>query len=105
GVCVLPRARQQEFVSAALSRARELARSIQQSLLPQRMPDVPGLRMAGAYLPMTAVAGDLYEILPLPGARILVVVADVSGHGVPAALVASMLKVAVAAEADRYDRP
>ena len=89
----------------ALSRELELARSIQQSLLPQRMPEVPGLLIAGAYLPMSAVAGDLYEILPLPGGRLVVVVADVSGHGVPAALIASMLKIAVAAEADRYDRP
>lgn len=69
------------------------------------MPEVPGLLIAGAYLPMSAVAGDLYEILPLSGGRIVVVVADVSGHGVPAALIASMLKVAVAAETDRYDRP
>jgi serine phosphatase RsbU (regulator of sigma subunit) len=54
---------------------------------------------------MSAVAGDLYDVLPLSDGRVLVIVADVSGHGVPAALVASMVKVAVAAEADRYDRP
>jgi sigma-B regulation protein RsbU (phosphoserine phosphatase) len=105
GWFVLTRAREQEFSYVALSRELELARSIQQSLLPQRVPDAPGLRIQGAYLPMSAVAGDFYEILPLSGGRILVVVADVSGHGVPAALVASMVKVAVAAEADRYDRP
>ena len=105
GWFVLTRARQQEFSYAALSRELELARSIQQSLLPQRMPDVPGLRLNGAYLPMSAVAGDFYEILPLTSGRTLVLVADVSGHGIPAALVASMVKVAVAAEADRHDSP
>lgn len=105
GWFVLTRARQQEFSYAALSRELELARSIQQSLLPQRMPDVPGLRLTGAYLPMSAVAGDFYEILPLASGRTLVLVADVSGHGIPAALVASMVKVAVAAEADRHDTP
>jgi sigma-B regulation protein RsbU (phosphoserine phosphatase) len=105
GWFVLTRARQQEFSYAALSRELELARSIQQSLLPQRMPDVPGLRLDGAYLPMSAVAGDFYEILPLANGRALVLVADVSGHGIPAALVASMVKVAVAAAADRHDTP
>ncbi len=105
GWFVLARAREQSFNYAALSRELELARSIQQSLLPQRMPEVSGLRIEAAYLPMSAVAGDFYDILPLAGGRVLVVVADVSGHGVPAALVASMVKVAVAAEAERYDRP
>ena len=105
GWLVLTRTREQESSYVALSRELELARSIQQSLLPRRTPDVPGVRIDAAYLPMSAVAGDLYEILPLPGGRILVMVADVSGHGVPAALVASMVKVAVAAEADRYDTP
>jgi len=105
GWLVLVRARDQETNYAALSRELELARSIQQSLLPRNMPDVPGLRFAGSYLPMSAVAGDIYEILPLRSGRMLVVVADVSGHGVPAALIASMVKIAVAAEADRYDTP
>lgn len=105
GWFVLTRARQQEFSYAAVSRELDLARSIQQSLLPQRMPDVPGLRLSGVYIPMSAVAGDFYEILPLSDGRALVVVADVSGHGIPAALIASMVKVAVAAEADRHDTP
>lgn len=105
GWLVLSRAREQQSSYAALSRELELARSIQQSLLPRTMPEVPGLRFTGAYLPMSAVAGDFYDILPLAGGRTLVVVADVSGHGMPAALIASMVKIAVAAEADRFDTP
>jgi phosphoserine phosphatase RsbU/P len=105
GWLVLTHAREQQFSYAALSRELDLARTIQQSLLPRQMPTVPGLQIAGVYQPMTAVAGDLYDVLPLAGGRVLVLVADVSGHGVPAALVASMVKVAVAAEADRYDAP
>jgi sigma-B regulation protein RsbU (phosphoserine phosphatase) len=105
GWFVLSRARDQAYGFIALSRELELARDIQQSLLPQRMPNVAGLRIQGTYLPMSAVAGDFYDVVARPDGRVVVVVADVSGHGVPAALVASMFKVAFAAEAERYDRP
>jgi sigma-B regulation protein RsbU (phosphoserine phosphatase) len=105
GWFVLSRARDQAYGFVALSRELELAREIQQSLLPQHMPDVPGLRIQGAYLPMSAVAGDFYDVVTRPDGRVVVIVADVSGHGVPAALVASMVKVAFATESERYDRP
>jgi serine phosphatase RsbU (regulator of sigma subunit) len=50
--------------------------------------------VAAAYEPMTAVAGDFYELLPVDRHRAGFLVADVSGHGVPATLIASMIKVA-----------
>ena len=105
GWFVLTRARQQAYAFVALSRELQLAREIQQSLLPREMPRVPGVRIQGAYLPMSAVAGDFYDVTVLDDGRIVVIVADVSGHGIPAALVASMVKVAFAAESERYDRP
>jgi sigma-B regulation protein RsbU (phosphoserine phosphatase) len=105
GWFVLTRAREQAYELVALSRELELAREIQLSLLPRQMPDVPGLRLHGTYLPMSAVAGDFYDVRMLADNRVAVIVADVSGHGVPAALVASMVKVAFAAESERYDRP
>ena len=52
------------------------------------------LRIAAVYEPMTAVAGDFYEYLPVDDDRAGFLVADVSGHGVPAALIAFMIKVA-----------
>ena len=105
GWFVLRRAREQAYGFVALSRELEVARDIQRSLLPQHMPDVPGLRMQGTYLPMSAVAGDFYDVIARPDGRVVVIVADVSGHGVPAALVASMVKVAFAAESERCDCP
>jgi sigma-B regulation protein RsbU (phosphoserine phosphatase) len=77
-----------------------VARRIQQSILPAEVPAVSGLRIAAAYEPMTAVAGDFYEFLPVDGHRSGFLVADVSGHGVPAALIAAMIKVAVASVAE-----
>ena len=47
---------------------------------------------------MTAVAGDFYDFLEIDTERLGILVADVSGHGVPAALIASMVKVALAAQ-------
>ncbi len=84
----------------------ETARRIQRSILPRHLPSVPGLELVARYEPMTAVAGDFYDFLPVPGRRaVTILVADVSGHGVPAALIASMLKVAFTAQAEYADDP
>ena len=71
-----------------------IAREIQASILPSDSP-VLNLRVAAAYCPMTAVAGDFYEFIPVDQNRIGFLLADVTGHGVPAALIAAMIKVAM----------
>jgi sigma-B regulation protein RsbU (phosphoserine phosphatase) len=73
----------------------EIAREIQSSILPSGVPELKSLRINAAYHPMTAVAGDFYEFIPVDQYRAGFLVADVSGHGVPAALIASMIKVAM----------
>jgi phosphoserine phosphatase RsbU/P len=72
-----------------------IAREIQISILPVGVPEINNLRISAAYRPMTAVAGDFYEFIPVDRKRVGTLVADVSGHGVPAALIASMIKVAM----------
>jgi phosphoserine phosphatase RsbU/P len=79
----------------SIDKELEIARQLQFSILPSCVPEVPNLRIAASYLPMTAVAGDFYEFVPIDQHRIGFLVADVSGHGVPAALIASMIKVAM----------
>ena len=76
----------------------EMAREIQLSILPHEIPKMSGLEIATRYLPMTSVAGDFYDFIIVDEKRIGILVADVSGHGLPAALIASMLKVALAAQ-------
>lgn len=80
-----------------LSIERELAvaREIQTSILPAAVPDLRRLKVFAAYHPMSAVAGDFYYFIPVDAHRLGVLVADVSGHGVPAALIAAMMKMAV----------
>jgi sigma-B regulation protein RsbU (phosphoserine phosphatase) len=72
-----------------------LARKLQLSILPATVPDVQNVRISAAYQPMTSVAGDFYEFVSVDGKQVGFLVADVTGHGVPAALIASMVKVAM----------
>ena len=60
---------------------------IQRSLLPQTLPDIPGLSLASHYHTARRAGGDYYDLLPLPDGRWGILVADVSGHGTPAAVV------------------
>lgn len=68
----------------------EIAR-VQRALLPKQVPVVPGLRIATSYLPSEQAGGDYYDFFELPGERLGVIVADVSGHGPAAATVMAML--------------
>jgi len=82
----------------SLQKELEIARQIQSSILPREAPRIAGLEIAAQYVPMTAVAGDFYDFLAVDDQRVGILVADVTGHGVPAALIASMLKTALAAQ-------
>jgi sigma-B regulation protein RsbU (phosphoserine phosphatase) len=81
----------------SIEKELDIARGIQTSVLPSNVPELDGIRVAAAYRPMTAVAGDFYEFIVVDRHRAGFLVADVSGHGVPAALIASMIKVAMQA--------
>jgi sigma-B regulation protein RsbU (phosphoserine phosphatase) len=76
----------------------ETARQIQLSILPSEIPKIEGLDISARYVPMTSVAGDFYDFIVIDEKHIGILVADVSGHGMPAALIASMLKVALSAQ-------
>jgi sigma-B regulation protein RsbU (phosphoserine phosphatase) len=89
----------------AINKELEIARQIQSSTLPRAVPKIAGLEIAARYVPMSAVAGDFYDFLVVDDQRIGILVADVTGHGVPAALIASMLKVALAGQSAHADDP
>jgi phosphoserine phosphatase RsbU/P len=82
-----------------------IAQEIQASILPSKNPEVKNLAVAAAYRPMTAVAGDFYDFIAVDESRAGFLVADVTGHGVPAALIASMIKVAIQSLAPYADDP
>ncbi len=83
----------------------ETARQIQSSILPASVPELANLRIAASYYPMTAVAGDFYQFVQSDKNHLGILVADVSGHGIPAALISSMIKVAMQAVAMHAEDP
>ncbi len=73
-----------------------MAEKIQRNFLPRRLPDFPGIAVEARYLPIKEVGGDYYDfLLPSDGRRHFgVIITDASGHGVPAAFITSMVKMA-----------
>lgn len=90
---------------SALQQELATARQIQFSILPHDPPATPHLSIATRYLPMTEVAGDFFDFAKIDAQRCGFLIADVSGHGVPAALVAAMVKVAFQAQGGHLEIP
>ena len=83
----------------------QMAREIQLSILPQVLPAIEGLDIIARYVPMSSVAGDFYDFIVVDKKHVGVLIADVSGHGLPAALIASMLQVALTGQESHAERP
>lgn len=86
---------EQVVVQRALQRDLELARRMQRSLLPSAPPQVPGYFFFDYYQAARQVGGDYFDYVPLPGGRYAVIVGDVAGKGVPAALLMARLSADV----------
>ncbi|MPY62066.1 SpoIIE family protein phosphatase [Streptomyces spongiae] len=84
------------------SRERETALALQRSLLPQKLPRMPALEAASRYLPAAkaGVGGDWFDVIPLSGMRVAMVVGDVIGHGIEASATMGRLRTAVRTLAD-----
>jgi hypothetical protein len=86
------RTRKQEEI---YQRERDAARSVQQILIPEEIPSVPGFIVHSVYQPYGEVGGDFFQILPVNSGRhlgsIIVVIGDVSGKGMPAAMTVSLI--------------
>jgi serine phosphatase RsbU (regulator of sigma subunit) len=88
-----------------LERELELAREIQQRLLPETYPLLPGFDCAAGSRPARLVGGDFYDVIPLDNDRVGLVMADVSGKGMPAALFMALTRSLMRAEAQRCISP
>lgn len=99
------RSEAQEQLSQEEARGRrehQIAETLQLSLLPQRLPEIPGVDLAARYVPATAdvqVGGDWYDVIPLPGGLVGLAIGDVAGHGLQAAATMGQLRMALRAYA------
>ncbi len=89
---------------AALHNELKLATEMQRSLLPSKLPEVAGLQIAVQYRSMQSVGGDFYDFSPSE-TRLGVLIADVSGHGVPAAMLTSVVKTAFSMQKAHHTDP
>lgn len=86
-------------------REYEEGRVIQQGLLPKQIPQIPGHEICGGWQPASAVGGDYFDALKLSDSKVALCIADVSGKGMPAALLMSNLQAAVKAFASESIQP
>lgn len=98
------RSLEEEHGRRRLEEELSIARGIQQNLLPKELPKDGWLRAAGSSRPSRAVGGDYYDVLTLAPDRRAIIMADVSGKGVSAALLASLLQGAILMSGESIDR-
>jgi len=82
----------------ALRKELESARQIQLSILPTHLPQIRGLDIAARYIPANSIGGDFYDFIVIDEQRLGILIADVSGQGMAAALISSMLKIALSTQ-------
>jgi serine phosphatase RsbU (regulator of sigma subunit) len=83
-----------------MRRELEMARCVQEKLLPHRLPTLDGFRCEAVYRPAMEVGGDFYDVVRLADGRTAVLVADITGHGIQAALCMALLKFAFSSFSD-----
>ena len=79
-----------------------MAQRIQSSLIPQKFPETNLLQFSSKYMPMEALGGDLYDVYQISDKVFSVMILDVCGHGVPAALITTMAKMAFSSNTKKY---
>jgi phosphoserine phosphatase RsbU/P len=88
-----------------INRQLETAREVQLSLFPSKSPELPGYDIAGICIPTDEVGGDYFDYIPLSRNRLGLVVADVSGHGIPSAMVMTAFRALLRTKARGKTRP
>jgi serine phosphatase RsbU (regulator of sigma subunit)/anti-sigma regulatory factor (Ser/Thr protein kinase) len=99
------RHQEEQVATRLVSRELEIARSIQQALLPKTLPQIRGFGLAGYCQSARQVGGDFYDALQLSDHSVLLLVADVMGNGVPAAMFAAILRSLVRAIPEWTHKP
>ncbi|HYO10578.1 MAG TPA: SpoIIE family protein phosphatase [Tepidisphaeraceae bacterium] len=84
----------------ALEKQVTMAADVQQRMIPRTPPEIPGLDLSAVYVPAYTLGGDFYDFITLPDNNLGMVIADVSGKGVPASLIMASVRAALRAQVD-----
>ena len=88
-----------------ISRELEIAKTIQRSLLPKTLPRIQGCNLAGFCESANQVGGDFYDVIKISDDSLLLIIADVMGKGIPAAIFAAILRSLLRAVPEWMDKP
>jgi phosphoserine phosphatase RsbU/P len=101
----LQAAQAQIIEQETLARELQVARNIQEHMLPRSLPNMAGFDFSACMVPARVVSGDFYDFIPLDDDRLGIVIADVCGKGLPAALLMALTRSLLRAEASRDNPP
>lgn len=96
---------EEELKKQKLEEQLGLARTIQSRLLPRHIPEIPGIDLAACNITSAEVSGDYYDLIERPDGRLVIVISDVSGKGIPASLLASSLQASMRAHCQTSRSP
>ena len=105
GIAATRQTVQRDLALAEVRNELEIAKRIQMGNLPAGFANSASFKVASRYVPMTSVAGDFYDFLLANDFEAGILIADVSGHGIPAALIASMVKLAASSQRSNAEDP
>jgi sigma-B regulation protein RsbU (phosphoserine phosphatase) len=91
---------QETMQAQALERQVQMAAQVQHRMIPHQPPAIPGIDLAAVYVPCFELGGDFYDLIELPYNNLGMVIADVSGKGVPASLTMAAVRAALRAQVD-----
>jgi serine phosphatase RsbU (regulator of sigma subunit) len=91
---------EESLAAEALERQVSMAADVQQRMIPQKPPVIPGLDLASVYVPCFELGGDFFDFIPMPQDNVGLAIADVSGKGVPASLIMASVRAFLRAQVD-----
>ncbi|MBI1279017.1 MAG: SpoIIE family protein phosphatase [Anaerolineaceae bacterium] len=95
----------ESLVKTRIQTEMELAKNVQLHLLPQRLPNVTGLDVSAGALPASQVGGDFYDFIEHPGDPFILMVGDITGKGMPAAMLMAMTRTLLRSKTRSFVRP
>jgi sigma-B regulation protein RsbU (phosphoserine phosphatase) len=90
----------ESIAAEALEKQVQMAAEVQKRMIPDKPPELPGVQLSCVYVPCFELGGDFYDTIPLADDNVGLVVADVSGKGIPASLTMAAVRAALRAQVD-----